>query len=65
MEVIIDRFEGNYAVVELAGKKFVNIPKELVPEAKEGDVIKILVDHEQTKNREKRVKKWMDQLFLD
>ena len=49
MEVIIDRFEGEYAVVEIDKDKFVNLPKILVPGAKEGDVVKIVVDHDITK----------------
>ena len=44
MEIIIDRFEGEYAVVEITKGKMVNMPKVLVPDAKEGDVIKIIVD---------------------
>ncbi|HAE62740.1 MAG TPA: DUF3006 domain-containing protein, partial [Eubacteriaceae bacterium] len=35
---IIDRFEGNWVVIEY-GEKFFNFPKELLPKhAKEGDV---------------------------
>ena len=43
MKVVIDRFEGSYAVVEINKGKFVNLPKELVPDAKEGDVIVITI----------------------
>ena len=49
MKVIIDRFEGEYAVVELEVGKFVNMPKELVPDAHEGDVINIFIDEKETK----------------
>ena len=31
MRVIIDRFEGDYAVVELEDGSMVNMPKSLVP----------------------------------
>ena len=41
MKVIIDRFEGDYAIVEINKNKFVNIPKILVPNAKENDIISI------------------------
>ena len=44
MEVIVDRFEGDYAVVEIAIGKCVNIPRVLVPDAKEGDIIKIEIE---------------------
>ena len=65
MKVIIDRFEGDYAVVEIDKEKFVNLPKELVPDAKEGDVIIIRVDHEETNKRKEHVKDLMNQLFED
>lgn len=41
MEVIIDRFEGDFAVCEVDEGKFINIPRELVGAAKEGDAIEI------------------------
>lgn len=40
MQVIIDRFEANYAVVELPDRSFKNIPRHILPpSAKEGDVL--------------------------
>ena len=65
MKVIIDRFEGDYAVVEMDLGKFVNLPKELVPNAKEGDVIVITIDHDEAKRRKEHVKDLMNQLFED
>lgn len=41
MQVIIDRFEGNLAVVEIEKNKFAKIPDALIPDAKEGDTVKI------------------------
>ncbi|MGE5629034.1 MAG: DUF3006 domain-containing protein [Solirubrobacterales bacterium] len=42
MRVIIDRFEGQYAVCEKEDKNMVNIEKEKIPAmAKEGDVLDI------------------------
>lgn len=42
MRIILDRFEGDYAVVELAANRFCNLPRALVPaEAKEGDILEI------------------------
>ena len=49
LKVIIDRFEGDYAVVETEDKIMVNLPKSLIPGAKEGDVISISIDEEETK----------------
>lgn len=64
MKYTIDRFEGEYAVVELENKEFVNIPIKALPEeAKEGDIIKVYVDYEETVDREKRIKDKFESLF--
>ncbi|NMA68528.1 MAG: DUF3006 domain-containing protein [Desulfitobacterium sp.] len=61
MRGIIDRFEGDYAVVEKENRKFVNIPREALPlEAKEGDVIiqvgtEYRIDQSETEKRRKRI----------
>ena len=48
MTFIIDRFEGDFAVVE-ANEKTYNIAKALLPDdAKEGSVIEVKVDKEAT-----------------
>ena len=40
MRLIIDRFEGDFAVVELEDRSTIDIPKKLIPKgAKEGDVL--------------------------
>lgn len=42
MQGIIDRFEGEYALVEFDGKKMKNIPRTILPDGcKEGDVIRL------------------------
>lgn len=63
MKVIIDRFEGDYAVVETEDKIMVNLPKLLIPGAKEGDVISISIDEEETKQRKDNISKLMDDLW--
>ncbi|WBY64606.1 MAG: DUF3006 domain-containing protein [Thermocaproicibacter melissae] len=66
MQYTIDRFEGNFAVVELENETFVNIPRSAIPsEAKEGDVITVMVDKGETEKREKRIKELEDSLFVD
>lgn len=58
MKVIIDRFEGDFAVCEKEDRTMVDIPKEILPEkAKEGDVliISISIDSEETEKRKKIV----------
>ncbi len=66
MKGVIDRFEGNYAVV-LCGDKEVkmDVPRELLPgNAKEGDWINISfdLDPEETAKRRERVKGLLDKL---
>jgi hypothetical protein len=41
---IIDRFEGQYAVVELSTRQMVDVPRIIVPkDAKEGSTIKVVL----------------------
>ncbi|ABZ82854.1 conserved hypothetical protein [Heliomicrobium modesticaldum Ice1] len=43
MALIIDRFEGQFAVVEVDGKGTIDIPrKELPVQTREGDVIRLI-----------------------
>lgn len=65
MKIIIDRFEGEYAVCEIEVGTIVNIPKILVPNATEGDVITIEVDKAETEERRKNVQELMNNLFED
>lgn len=66
MKVIIDRFEGNFVVVELANKSFVNMPFQLVPkEAKEGTVLSIEIDAEETEGRYKKINILSNQVWHD
>lgn len=65
MKVIIDRFEGSFAVVELPDRTIENMPKSLVPDAKEGDVISIEVDEGQTKIRKAKIEKLMNEVWND
>ncbi|MBD8922980.1 DUF3006 domain-containing protein [bacterium] len=65
MKVIIDRFEGDYAVVEIEIGKYVNIPKILIPYAKEGDIIKIEIDKKETLERKKHIQELMNNVFED
>lgn len=64
MRVIVDRFEGDLARVELDEGIFYDIPKVLVPDAKEGDVIDIIVNHEETDKLKSEVDSLIDELFM-
>lgn len=62
----IDRFEGNWAVLEYNDNTF-DVPKELLPdEAKEGDVLKISfeIDKNKTLERQNKIKDLEDDLFI-
>jgi hypothetical protein len=67
--LIIDRFEGDYAVCETEEASFFNINKNILPpDAKEGSVIIInddiiTIDYDETKNRQERIKKKLENLF--
>jgi len=65
MKVTIDRFEGEYAVLELPDKSFVNVPRKLVSGAKESDVIEIAVEEKETDQRKRRIDQLAGRLFLD
>lgn len=66
---IIDRFEGEYAVIELENLKVINIPKDYLPQnVKEGDVVVIkdnecYIDIEETQRRKERIEKIFEDLF--
>ena len=61
--LIIDRFEGDYAVVE-TGKGMVNIPRSELPKgAKEGDTLRISIDADDTEARKNRIDGMMNTLF--
>lgn len=66
MRYTIDRFEENFAVVELEDKKFVNVPREVVPpEAKEGDIIFSTVDNAGTKEQRKKIEEIMKTMWIN
>ncbi|APF27848.1 hypothetical protein NPD7_3170 [Clostridium sporogenes] len=67
MKGIIDRFEENFAIVELEDKKIINIDKNIIPKkAKEGDVINIKGDIITLNEKEsERLKKEIDELTED
>ena len=51
MKVIIDRIEGGYAVAEMPSMEYANIPLALLPGVKEGDVVIIEVDRDETEGK--------------
>ncbi len=65
MQVIIDRIEGEFAVVELDDGSILDVPKSLFNGAKEGDIIDISINHKLTNERTKEIENLMDDLFVD
>lgn len=66
MNFIIDRFEGDYAVVELENKDMIDIPRTILPvDAKEGDIINISIQETETENQKKRIQDKFNSLFSE
>lgn len=63
MKLIIDRFEGDFAIIEAEGGLTFSIPRELVKCTKEGDVLNLEYDEAETKKRRKGAEKLMGELF--
>lgn len=63
MKVIVDRFEGDYAIVEIEIGNYVNIPRVLIPNAQEGDIIKIEIEQIETEERKKHIQNLMNNVF--
>jgi len=63
--LIIDRFEGDWAVIEY-GEIVFNLPRSLVPRtAKEGDVLRLelTVDEKATRERRQHIEELTKDLF--
>jgi hypothetical protein len=69
MKVVIDRFEGNYAVCEKENREMIDIEKSRVPiEAKEGYVLNIegdviTIDIDETERRKKEIEELTKNLW--
>lgn len=63
---IIDRFEGNWAIIETDDRQTFNLPRSLLPSGtKEGDVISISVsiNKDETEARHHRINRLMKDFF--
>ena len=72
MKGVIDRFEGNYAIVEMADRSVKNVLRSGLPfDVKEGDVIEldehgvIMLDEDEAEARGKEIEKLMDDVWDD
>lgn len=56
MLITIDRFEGEFGLVELEDGSIKNMPIYLIPQgAKEGDIIEIKINEKESLSRKERI----------
>lgn len=64
--LIIDRIEADFAVCEIEEGSFADISLKALPDGvKEGDVVKISVDADETEKRKNNIDNLMNSLFKD
>lgn len=64
MDVIIDRFEGDFAVVRLEDRTSINMPKTLIPTgAEEGTVLTIDINKFETERRNEGISRLINDLW--
>lgn len=64
MRYIVDRFENEYAIVELDNGEFIDIPKKALPlDASEGSIIEVTTLSDETNVRRTEMKKKMNSFF--
>lgn len=65
MRGIVDRLEGEWLIVELETEEFVSLPRKILPEAKDGDVVFWGVDVQKTEERRARLRELRRKLTED
>lgn len=65
MTITIDRIEDNYLIVELENGKTIDIPKELIPNAKENDIYTITLNESEMEKRKNNINNLINDLFVD
>lgn len=65
MEVIVDRIEDDKIVVEITKGNLGIISRNIIPNAKEKDIIDITINSKKAKNREKEIENLMNDVFQD
>ena len=63
MLYVVDRIEEDILILEGDEDVFYSVPKSLLPEAKEGDCIEILINKEETEKRREQVRRLMEELL--
>jgi len=65
MQITVDRIEGEVIVAELENGDMLDLPLIIAPEAKEGDIINITIDHEAAEQRREDIRGLMNRLWED
>lgn len=63
MKIVIDRIEDEIAVCELENGEFVEAPLALFGEVKEGDIITLAVEEQQTEDIKEKMQNKLSALF--
>jgi len=62
--MIVDRIEGNIAIIEVTEGKLIELPLSILPDnVKEGDILKITVDNKGTEKRKREMERLADGLW--
>lgn len=64
MQIVIDRFEGEFAIVELPDGKMAKVEKTILAAFSEGDVIMLKKDAEATEQAKKQAEQALADLIL-
>ena len=64
MKFVIDRFEGEFAVIEDENKNFHHISKSALSGFAEGDVFVISKNEGENESRKKRIENLAEELFI-
>ncbi len=66
MRIVIDRFEGDYAIVELPDRTMADLHRRFLPEwAKEGDAFEIRVETVSHHELKEQISRLMDEVWED
>lgn len=63
MKIVIDRIEDEIAVCELENGEMIEAPVSLFGEVKEGDIVSITVEEEQTRIKTNEMQRRLSALF--
>lgn len=65
MEAIVERIENEMLILELSDRSSIKFSRALLPEAKEGDVVKISVNDEKTSEKKDKIIERMNKIWKD